>query len=97
MPPEERRLHAAAKRAAQSIDETNGAAISAPITETVEHWRQAIEGRALNADVRNLLRNAAIDLRMMLDIDRTEHPESNAEAKRTAFDFLNDMATAAKI
>ena len=97
MPPEERRLHAAAKRAAQSIDETNGAVISAPITETVEHWRQAIEGRALNSDVRNLLRNAAIDLRMMLDIDRTEHPESNAEAKRTAVDFLNDMATAAKI
>ena len=97
----ERIAHVATKEASQNTDvptvEMNGAVISTPITNAIAYWRQVIKDRNPDADAHNLLRNAAIDLRRILDIDRTVHPESNVEAKQTAVDALNEMATDAKI
>ena len=64
-----------------------------PITDAIAYWRQMIKDRNPDADAHNLLRNAAIDLRRILDIDRTVYPKSHAEAKQTAVDALNEMAT----
>lgn len=88
---------AAAKGNAQTINdepsiETNGTQIATPITEAITHWRQTIKDRKPGADAHNLLRNAAIDLRRMLDIDRTVCPKSHAVTRQTAVDALNEMA-----
>ena len=66
---------------------------STPIIKAIEHWRRQIECRKPDADAHNQLRNAAIDLRRMLDIDRTVYPESHAVTRQAAVDALHEMAT----
>jgi hypothetical protein len=70
--------------------------ISVPVADAIASWQRVFAGRN-GADPRILLRNACVELRQTLEIDRTVHPESHAVARQVVVDALQNEAELAGI
>jgi hypothetical protein len=71
--------------------------IPAAVADEIASWRRIIGGRKNGVDARNLLRNAASELWITLQIDRTVHPDAHTVVRQEVIDALQEMAEAADI